>query len=139
MEDLFIGYLLNALDERGTRTVEAHLQAHPDARQKLALLQQALAPLAADQEAPAPPPQLVERTLARVAEHICAAARPSTELPQGAAADRAADAFRRAFLVAPRRYHGGRLALDHGRRNHPGRSGTHAWTDVRGDDRRVQE
>jgi prepilin-type processing-associated H-X9-DG protein len=82
MEEQFIGYLLNALDERGTRDVEAYLQAHPEARTKLALLQQALEPLAADKEAPAPPPQLVERTLAKLAEHICGDGRPTTELPQ---------------------------------------------------------
>src|ERR1035438_3146434 len=82
MEQLFIGYLLNALDERGTRDVEAYLQAHPEARQKLALLQQALEPLGADRETPAPPPQLAERTLARVAEHICGAGRPTSDLPK---------------------------------------------------------
>jgi prepilin-type processing-associated H-X9-DG protein len=81
MEELFLGYLLNALDERGTREVEAYLQAHPEARQKLALLQEALEPLGADKDAPAQPQQLAERTLARVAEHICAAGRPG-DLPK---------------------------------------------------------
>lgn len=82
MEELFIGYLLNALDERGMREVDAHLHANPEAQRKLALLRLALEPLAADQEAPAPRPQLAERTLAKVAEHICAAGRPASALPQ---------------------------------------------------------
>jgi prepilin-type processing-associated H-X9-DG protein len=81
MDEQFIGYLLNALDERGMRDVEAYLQAYPETRRKLALLQQALEPLAADKEAPAPPPLLVERTLAKVAEQICAEGRPSADLP----------------------------------------------------------
>ncbi len=76
---MFIGYLLNALDERGTRDVEAYLNSHPEARQKLALLQQALEPLASDMDAPLPPPQLTERTLARVAEHnFCGGRRTAT-------------------------------------------------------------
>jgi prepilin-type processing-associated H-X9-DG protein len=71
MEEFFIDYLLDALDERARRQLEAHLTQHPEARKKLALLKQALEPLAADADAPAPPPQLVERTLAKIAAHIC--------------------------------------------------------------------
>jgi prepilin-type processing-associated H-X9-DG protein len=82
MEELFLGYLLNALDERGMREVEAHLQAHPESRRQLALLRQALEPLAADQEALMPPPQLAERTLAKVAEHICADGRRAADRPK---------------------------------------------------------
>lgn len=88
MENQLIGYLLNALDEAEMREVEAHLQADPEARQRLARLRQALAPLAADADAPLPPPHLTERTLAKVAEHICAQDRteatstPKSELPQ---------------------------------------------------------
>ncbi len=82
MEEQFLGYLLNALDERGMREVEAHLQAHPEARREVTLLRQAIEPLAADQEAPSPPPLLTERTLAKVAEHICAQGRPTSELPK---------------------------------------------------------
>lgn len=87
MEENLVGYLLNALDEPTRQQVEAYLDQHPEARDHLTLLRQALAPLAADQEAPPPPPQLVERTLAKVAEHICSppAAEPAPargDLPQ---------------------------------------------------------
>ena len=81
MEDYFIGYLLDALDERTKRQVEAYLTRHPDAREKLALLEHALEPLAADKDAFVPPTLLVERTLAKVAEHICTDRR-SDDLPQ---------------------------------------------------------
>jgi prepilin-type processing-associated H-X9-DG protein len=82
MEELFIGYLLNALDERDQREVETYLAAHPEARQKLALLEQALAPLASDRAVvETPPPLLAERTLALVAEHICAPEKPLPMAP----------------------------------------------------------
>jgi prepilin-type processing-associated H-X9-DG protein len=95
MEEQFLGYLLNALDECGMREVEAHLQAHPEARRKLTLLKQALDPLVADQEAPSPPPQLAERTLAKVAEQICSAGGRISDLPK-------------APPIAPRSISGGR-------------------------------
>jgi hypothetical protein len=67
-----VGYLLEALDPEAHREVEAHLQAHPEARARLELLRQGLSPLAADREdPPAPPPGLVVSTLARVAELRC--------------------------------------------------------------------
>ncbi len=72
MEEQLIAYLLNTLDAPAQRQIEAHLAQHPETRAQLALLEQALAPLAADHDAPAPPPRLVERTLAKVAERICA-------------------------------------------------------------------
>ena len=79
MEDLFVGYLLDALDEPAQRQVEAYLDRSPEAREKLALLKQALAPLDADLAPAAPPPLLVERTLATVAETVCAP-RPSVDI-----------------------------------------------------------
>ena len=82
MEDNLLGYLLNALDDRTKRQVEAHLAQHPDARAKLALLKRALDPLAADQETPVPSLHLVERTLAKVAEHICTDQPQADILPQ---------------------------------------------------------
>ncbi|MSQ95098.1 MAG: hypothetical protein EXR98_11160 [Gemmataceae bacterium] len=72
METYFIEYILGTLDEGKRRQVETHLEQDADARRKLALLKQALEPLAVDEERAVAPPQLVERTLARVAEHICA-------------------------------------------------------------------
>src|SRR5947207_12696479 len=81
MEENFIGYLLDALDDRTKRQVEAHLAQHPEAREKLALLKQALDPLGADSKAETPPKHLVERTLAKVAAHVCDKDRRDDELP----------------------------------------------------------
>jgi prepilin-type processing-associated H-X9-DG protein len=81
MEENFVGYLLDALDERTKLQVEAYLETHPDARAKLATLKQGVNVLEADLDAPAPPPLLAERTLARVAEHVCAGDRIA-ELPK---------------------------------------------------------
>ncbi len=69
MDENLVGYLFGCLDEAGTRQVEAYLHASPEARQKLARLKQALSPLAADRDEVAPPPGLVGRTLASVAEY----------------------------------------------------------------------
>src|ERR1700740_3435512 len=80
MDENLIGYLLNALDPDAQREVEAYLHSHPEGRRRLAELRQALAPLEADREDPEPPPDLVVRTLARVAEHC------TRELPRAPAA-----------------------------------------------------
>ena len=66
MDENLVGYLLGCLDEAGTRQVETYLQKSPEARQKVALLKQAMSPLAADRDELAPPPGLVGRTLARI-------------------------------------------------------------------------
>jgi hypothetical protein len=71
MEENLVGYLLGALDAESEREVEAHLRGQPESNKKLELLLQALQPLAADREAPMPPPGLRIRTLARVAEYRC--------------------------------------------------------------------
>ena len=81
MEENFVGYLLDALDERTKLQVEAYLDSHPEARAQLATLKQGLNVLEADLAAPAPPPLLAERTLARVAEHVCGGDRLA-ELPK---------------------------------------------------------
>lgn len=65
MEENLVGYLLNSLDDATHREVEAFLRNDPQARAHLALLRDALAPLQADSEAPAPPPGLAARTVAR--------------------------------------------------------------------------
>jgi prepilin-type processing-associated H-X9-DG protein len=67
MDENLVGYLLNCLDDAGKRQVETYLQASPEARQKLARLKQALAPLDADRDEIVPPPGLASRTLARIA------------------------------------------------------------------------
>jgi hypothetical protein len=71
MDENLVGYLLNALDAEERQQVEASLQAQPELRGRLGLLERAVVPLAADAEAPAPPPGLVLSTLARIAEHQC--------------------------------------------------------------------
>jgi hypothetical protein len=71
MDENLIGYLLHALEPEQHRQVEAYLESSPEARRRLELLRGALAPLEADRDDLAPPPGLVIRTLARVAEHCC--------------------------------------------------------------------
>ncbi len=82
MEHLFVGYVLDALDEPAKREVETYLDRSAEARAKLAMFKQALEPLEADLAVPAPPPLLVERTIARIAETVCAPNPPLDELPQ---------------------------------------------------------
>jgi prepilin-type processing-associated H-X9-DG protein len=69
MDENLVGYLLNTLDAGEQRQVEAYLAGHPEARQRLELLRHSLEPLAADRAETAPPPDLVVRTIARVAEY----------------------------------------------------------------------
>jgi hypothetical protein len=71
MEEHLVGYLLNALDPVTNQRVENYLRNHPDARARLALLEEALAPLADDEE-PEPPEDLAVDTLARISEYRCA-------------------------------------------------------------------
>jgi hypothetical protein len=66
MDEHLVGYLLNALDPVTHARVRAHLEHDPDARARLGLLEQALAPLAEDADEE-PPPGLAELTLARLA------------------------------------------------------------------------
>jgi prepilin-type processing-associated H-X9-DG protein len=76
-----LGYLLNALDEKNQREVEAYLADNTEAQGRLAALRGALEPLAADREDPAPPPDLIYRTLGRVAEHASLRELPRAPLP----------------------------------------------------------
>src|SRR5205807_8379732 len=69
-EDL-LGHVLKALDPQTEAQVHVQLETDEDARWRLVQLRQALAPLAADKEAIAPPADLAVRTLARVAEFCC--------------------------------------------------------------------
>lgn len=71
MEEHLVEYALGTLDPVTTARVRGYLDAHPAARERLALIQRALAPLADDAAAPEPPPDLVHATLARVAEYRC--------------------------------------------------------------------
>jgi prepilin-type processing-associated H-X9-DG protein len=68
MDENLIGYLLNALEPEEQRQVEVYLAGNPEARQRLRLLRQALAPLDADADGDEvePPAGLAVRTLARV-------------------------------------------------------------------------
>ncbi|MBI1831283.1 MAG: hypothetical protein HYR84_07535 [Planctomycetes bacterium] len=103
MEELFIGYLLNALDEREQHAVETYLAQHPEAREQLALLEQSLAPLAADADAEAPPPLLAERTLATIVKQPGEDPSDFSELPKapssGAAFPAGRSWWRRADVV----------------------------------------
>jgi hypothetical protein len=71
MDDNLVGYLLHSLDPEDHRAVEAELQARPELRARLDLLERALSPLAADRDGPAPPPGLWLGAVARMAEHRC--------------------------------------------------------------------
>jgi hypothetical protein len=75
MDDKLVGYLLKALDPEEEREVAAHLRDRPEARARLEVLRELLAPLSADAEPPEPPAGLVVATLARVAEQARPAAR----------------------------------------------------------------
>jgi hypothetical protein len=69
MEENLIGYLMQSLDCDEEQEVESYLRTNPDAAERLELLRQALVPLEADREELEPPPDLLVRTLARVAEY----------------------------------------------------------------------
>src|SRR5262249_8309279 len=71
MEENLVGYLLKALDDDTHRQVETALQASPELRARLKLLEDCLAPLATDQKTSEPRPGLVLSTLARIAEYQC--------------------------------------------------------------------
>ncbi len=71
MEEHLVGYLLNALEPDEHRAVAAYLDANPAARDRLDTLRHVLEPLAADRAEMEPPPDLVVRTLGRIAEHCC--------------------------------------------------------------------
>jgi hypothetical protein len=72
MDEHLVGYLLETLDPLTRQRVEAHLRHHPEARHRLDLLRQALAPLAEDAGDPDPPAGLALSALARIAEYRCA-------------------------------------------------------------------
>jgi len=79
MQEHFVEYLLGSLDPVTQARVEAYLDEYPAARERLQLLEAALAPLADDAEPSAPPPGLVMATLARGAEQRCSL--PSAPAP----------------------------------------------------------
>lgn len=89
MDSELLEYLLKSPQDPTRGPIEATLEQDPQARRRLALLQRALAPLAADAEPAPPPPGLIAKTIALAAEHMCrplpkAPARPSdTPILQG--------------------------------------------------------
>jgi prepilin-type processing-associated H-X9-DG protein len=93
-----LGYLLNALEPEEQRQVEAYLATHPEARGRLQALRQAFAPLEAEREMIEPPPDLAERTLARMAEQF-AADLPKAPRPVGRFAGCGRACWRRADLA----------------------------------------
>ncbi len=72
MDEHLVGYLLNALDPVTHQRMEAYLRTHPDARTRLALLEEALAPLADDADEADVPHDLTVATVARISEYRCA-------------------------------------------------------------------
>jgi len=92
MDEHLVGYLLNTLDPKTKRAVEAYLRSHPKAAARVQRLRQNLAAWNDDAEMLAPPPNLVHKTLARIAEVRC---RP--ELPP-------APPPRKTALGGPRRF-----------------------------------
>jgi hypothetical protein len=80
MDENLVGYLLHSLDEDGERQMEAYLAQSAEARYKLENLRRGLEPLEVDREEPAPPPNLLVRTLARVAEY-CSQTLPHAPKP----------------------------------------------------------
>jgi prepilin-type processing-associated H-X9-DG protein len=93
-----IGYLLNALDPTDRHEVETALARDPQARRRLEELRQGLAPLEADRDAIDPPPDLVVRTIARVAEHCCLGL-PRAPAPSRRGASLTRPFFRRADVL----------------------------------------
>ncbi|HMF13727.1 MAG TPA: hypothetical protein VKE94_15520 [Gemmataceae bacterium] len=71
MDESLVGYVLNALDADDHAAVEDRLRNHPQEQERLDRLRLALGPLAADVEDEEPPPYLVVRTIARIAEYHC--------------------------------------------------------------------
>ena len=82
MDEHLLGYSLGALDPATQARVEAHLRVSPQARRCLAMLEEALEPLAADAVDPLPPPGLAWRTLARTGGRATLPAAPAP-LPLG--------------------------------------------------------
>jgi prepilin-type processing-associated H-X9-DG protein len=69
VDELIVGYALDALSPAETAAVEAHLAAHPADRAKLDRVRRLLAPLDADRAGYEPPPGLALATVIRVAAH----------------------------------------------------------------------
>jgi hypothetical protein len=82
MEENLVGYLLRSLDTETRKQVEASLQTSTELRGRVELLERAVAPLAADADAPEPPPGLVLSTLAHIAEHHCRKLPPAPPPPR---------------------------------------------------------
>jgi hypothetical protein len=71
MNEDFLGYVLN-LDEPEERgRIEERLRSNPEAAARLEVLRKLTETLEADKDSPPPPPDLVARTIGRVAEYIC--------------------------------------------------------------------
>src|SRR5260221_877371 len=66
----FLGYLLNLDEPEERERLEANLRNDPEAVRTLAALQRVIDPLDSDREPLAPPADLAERALARIADHV---------------------------------------------------------------------
>jgi hypothetical protein len=99
MNENLVGYLLDALEADERRDVEDYLRTNPDAAGQVELLQQALAPLAADKDGLEPPSGLWVRTLAGVAEYRCRKLPPAPSAPVRAAPAPVRTWWRRADIL----------------------------------------
>lgn len=92
MQDRLVEHVMGILDSSQQAEMEEALRRDPELRRRADRLQQALAPLATDREEEDAPPGLVARTVARVAEHICAESdlphAPTTIADRGTESDR---------------------------------------------------
>ena len=71
MNDLILGHALGALPPAEDEQFQALLTTDPEAAAQLARVRQFLAPLEADKDGITPPPDLLGKTIARVAEYLC--------------------------------------------------------------------
>ncbi len=66
MDENLLGYVLKSLDETEEREVRAFVDANSEAQQRVKLLEEAVAPLALDDEPTVVPARLAERTMQRI-------------------------------------------------------------------------
>jgi hypothetical protein len=99
VDENLIGYLLDALEPAERRKVERYLRANPEAAERLAVLQEALEPLAADSEPIEPPLGLWVRTLGRIADYRNQSLPQAPQIPAGRSGGPGGSWWRRADVA----------------------------------------
>jgi len=79
MDDLLVGYALNALSDAEMATVTAYIRTHPADAEKVRRVRKIFAVLEADDEPELPPPGLALAAVIRTAEHIVQHGVPEAE------------------------------------------------------------